>query len=112
MLEDLTSCNIETRSKPGWLVAGGVAGGYMALWAVSSGDPGKFVAGVLLAALCLVAYVLTRRKIMVLRSASEGIELNVSGDSWDSLKAFVDAVQTAKHERLMLLAQDRGQERR
>jgi len=90
-LDDLTSCDIEARSKPRWIVFGALACvlamafRWSVLWVV--------------AVLFFLVWFLSRRKAMVLRSASEKIEYFGSLGQWSHLQQFLHKVQTAKADR-------------
>lgn len=87
-LDHLTSCNLESHSKPFLLVLT-VLAGVLALvvqWSVFW----------LLTLVLFIAWFFTRRKSIVLRSASDKIEYFGSFGKWSDLQRFLDKVQTAK----------------
>lgn len=91
-LDDLTSCDIESHSKPAFIVVG-VLLGIIAL---------RWYSGLLVIALgCVALWFFTRTRAMVLRSASERISVSRSGvgESWKELQDFVHRVQLAKADR-------------
>jgi hypothetical protein len=87
-LDHLTSCNLESHSKP-LLVVLTVLAGVLAVvvqWSVF------WLPTVVL----FIAWFFTRRKAIVLRSASDKIEYFGSFGKWSDLQRFLNKVQTAK----------------
>ena len=87
-LDNLTSCDIESESKPILLVLGAV----VLVFALMS----QFTVLLIGVIPLFLGWFFTRRKNMVLRSASEKIERSASLGQWKELQAFIHSVQTAK----------------
>lgn len=87
-LDNLTSCDIESHSKPILLVIGTL---FLVLAFIFQS------AAVVIGAIPFcIGWFLTRSKSMVLRSASEKIERSASFGQWTELQGFIHKVQTAK----------------
>jgi len=92
-LDDLTSSDIESHSKPKWLLLGflvGLIGLLLQSGAVAAVGLPFFL-----------AWFFTRRKTMVLRSASEKIECAAPFGKWTELQEFIHKIQTAKANRAL-----------
>lgn len=95
-LDHLTSCNIEAYSKPLWIVLAVLAG----VLALTSGGSFLWIVAVVL----FIAWFVTRRKGVVLRSASDKIEYFGSYGQWSDLQQFLNKVQAAKAYRESIAA--------
>ena len=95
-LDHLTSCDIEARSKPIWIALGVVIAALALLF--------QTVVLGFIAILFFLIWFFSRRKAIVLRSASEKIEYIGSFVEWSALQAFLHKIQLAKADRESLAA--------
>ena len=99
MLEDVTSCRLVHRSSPLWLVLGPLG------MIVSLGwrdDPRSITVGFVALVACLVVYVMSRRQVMFIKSPSDSIEAATDSQTFETIEAFLNAIQEAKNERYLL----------
>jgi hypothetical protein len=105
MLEEVASCQASVTSRPMYLI---LAGAFL-LVGLGVGsqqrDGGAFGVVVLaVSALFGVLYFTTRGGVLAINSAKGSIRVPIRGKSLKAAEEFVDALERAKHERLMLLA--------
>jgi uncharacterized protein len=93
-LDHLTSCNVEAHSKPLWIVLALLTGVLAFQWRV------LWIVAVVL----FIVWFLTRRKAIVLRSASDKIEYFGSFGEWADLQQFLHKIQTTKADRESIAA--------
>ncbi len=96
-LDDLTSCDLESHSKPIWLALG------IPLALIVAFAMDQPMVAAIVGVGCAAVWFLTRNKVMVLRSASEKIEVSRSFATWQELDRFVQLVQSTKAERWAVL---------
>jgi hypothetical protein len=95
-LEEVVSCGIGTHSYPVLLVLAAF------VWLGAFQFPGArvgtipFVIGVLVGALIVLLYVLSRQQVIVIASAGESIRIRTRGMSRSTCVQFVDDLERAK----------------
>jgi len=98
MLDEIASCSVTSLSKPSLLaVAAIVAVASFAL----SGEGRVRMWGLLLAAGFAVAYFLTRRQVIAIRSAGASINIDVAGTDERVAYDLIDAIEAAKESRAL-----------
>lgn len=101
MLEALQASELRRISYPAWLY---LAGFSVLLGIILYDDnPAFFIAGLILAAICIYAYYFTRRQVLRLTSADGAILAEVKGLSKQASVEFIDAVEIAKADMLLYL---------
>ena len=98
MLEEVCSCQVRYTTYPLLLAVAAlaiVAGGVLK----SESDSTAIVVGVIVAVACVMAFLATRRKTLSIASAGASVDIAANHMGLDNLRAFIDAVETAKDAR-------------
>ncbi len=101
MLETLQTSELRRISQPLWLY---LAGFSLLLGIILYEDgPAFFIAGLVLATICVYAYYSTRRQVLRLASAGGAILADTKGLSQQASIEFIDAVEAARADLLLYL---------
>ena len=103
MLEEVASCAMTRLTYPWLLVVAGlcVLGG---LLAGVQGSGGVVAIGVFFGLVCGVAYLLSRRQVVVIASAGSSITMNTQGWTVVEVRDLFDHVEAAKNARYLALS--------
>jgi len=100
-LEALQSCELRQSSYPLWLYLGGF---FVLLGLLLSDESQAFlIAGLVVAAISLLAYYASRRQVLRLASSTGAIVAELRGLSQQAAIDFIDAVEAAKLDLLRRL---------
>ncbi len=98
MLEEVCSCQVRYTTYPALFAVAAlaiVAGAMLN----SHSDSTPMVVGVVVAIVCVVAFLVTRRKTLSVRSAAGSIEVSANQMALDNLRTFIDSLESAKSAR-------------
>jgi len=103
MLEELASCAITRISHPVFLAMAVVCflGGGL-ITANGHGNDSALLAGIVLAVVFVLIYLLNRQQVLALASAGATIKVNTQGMKLDGVKAFIDRTEVSKNARYLL----------
>jgi hypothetical protein len=96
MLEEVSACEIASTSKP-WLIAVGILALFIGFYLATPRDDQPKAIGLAVAAVCVLAYVATRRQVISVRSSGGAINVPTRGMGLDKAKEFIDHVELAKN---------------
>lgn len=102
MLEQLCSCSILRETKPIWLFVSALPLALGILYSGQTSTDEAWQAGVVIAALCILAYFLTANRCLTLASARATITISIRGRDMAKFRDFVNLVDAAKNERYLL----------
>jgi hypothetical protein len=103
MLEEISSCANTRTSKPLLLVLATLfflAGAYASFNAIEPGP--ALIGAIVITAIFVIIYVLTRRQILEIASAGATMRLRIEGMSIDEVKELIDRIEIVKNERYLL----------
>jgi hypothetical protein len=104
MLEEIASCALTSRSKPFLLVLAVLCFFFGLVGILLTNGGGKSVAGgLILGAALVVAYFATAQQVLELASAGATIRLKTTGTDRRVFEKFIDAVDSAKDARYLLV---------
>jgi hypothetical protein len=103
MLEELASCAITRISHPVFLVIAVICflGGAL-IAANGRGNDNALIAGIVLAVVFVLIYLVNRQQVLALASAGATINVNTQGMKLDDVRAFIDRAEAAKNARYLV----------
>lgn len=114
MLEDVTSCEVSAESQPALLAAAAIsvlAGLFLgALVREKLQIILAITAGLIMGASLVAAYFSGRRSTIEVKTPSGEATLNIKGIPSDAITTFMDALDSAKNERYLIVSRGIGEE--
>ncbi len=105
MLEEVTSCEYNKKSKPFILIIGLLIIGFSLFIERQNSiySENMYNALLLIGVACVLFYLLTIKRGLFISSPTAKIKLNTSGMNDDNIKSFIDKLEIAKNNRLLNL---------
>lgn len=103
MLEHVTSCDIDKKSNPIFLVIAALflIGGILA--STGSGEAPGFIFGLIIAIILVLIYIFTRRQVLTIASPSSKIFLNTQRMPINKVIEAINQIEAAKDKRYQLV---------